>query len=187
MTNLIRSFVAVKVSSPSVLQRVEALQSDLRDAGLSAKFVEKENLHITLRFLGEIPPHTLEEVRNRLAKLSYHRFKIVLKGVGGFPSLDRPRVLWIGVDEGSRELSELAELVRTSLKGVKLPEPDEEFHPHLTIARLKGPLSAGARRIIAGSADTVFGEQEVTSFSLYKSTLTPRGPIYDEIARYDLP
>jgi 2'-5' RNA ligase len=186
MTELIRSFIAVKIEAPETVARISILQQDLQKSGLHAKFVETENFHLTLRFLGEVPLTTLETVKNRLSEVKFHPFRISLKGVGAFPAMSRPRVLWIGVEEGAEDLVSLANQVRGKLASIKLPEPDEDFHPHLTIARLKGPLNAEARKIIESSKDLLFGAQEIKYFALYQSILTPRGPIYKELMRYEL-
>lgn len=179
--------MAVKIDNPSIVSRVSQLQQDLERAGLRAKFVEPENLHITLRFIGEVPRATVDLLRRRLAEVKYEPFKMLIKGVGGFPNLSSPRVLWLGVEDGAAKLGELARAVNQLVDSVRIGRHDhEEFTPHLTIARLKGPLTQEARRIIQGLSDAVFGEQEVQRFYLFKSTLTPKGPIYSVIEAYAL-
>uniref|UniRef100_A0A7C4B908 RNA 2',3'-cyclic phosphodiesterase n=1 Tax=Thermofilum pendens TaxID=2269 RepID=A0A7C4B908_THEPE len=187
---LLRVFIAVKVDEASLVARVKQLQEDLERAGLKAKFVEPENLHITLRFVGEIPAEKVEVLRQKLRETHYKRFSMLIKGVGAFPSISRPRVLWLGVEEGSAELSQLASLVSRTVDSLKLgiPQGSEEgsFTPHLTIARLKAPPPPEARRIMESLAEAVFGRQNVDTFYLFKSDLTPRGPLYTVIERYVL-
>lgn len=185
---LLRVFVAVKVDNPLVLSRVSQLQQDLEKAGIRAKFVEPENLHITLRFVGEIPQAGVELLRRRLFEVRYEPFTMVVKGVGGFPTISSPRVLWLGVEEGAPRLEELARMVNGVVNSLKLgkEESEERFAPHLTIARLKGPLTPTARKILGGLSDAVLGEQHVDCFYLFKSTLTPRGPVYSVIEKYAL-
>ncbi|MCC6003162.1 MAG: RNA 2',3'-cyclic phosphodiesterase [Thermofilum sp.] len=187
MSELIRSFVAVKIEAPDVLAQITRLQTDLQKTGLSAKFVESENLHLTLKFLGEVPAPKLEIAKIKLSEVKSTSFKITLRGVGAFPNISRPRVLWIGVSNGAEALISLANQVREKLSSLKFPGTGEEFQPHLTIARLKGPLNKESRNIIDACRDTVFGDQEIRYFSLYRSILTPKGPIYKELMRYELP
>lgn len=184
----LRVFIAVKVNNPTICAKISQLQQDLARAGLRAKFVEPENFHITLRFIGEIPGTSVDVLRKRLFDVKYGSFKMLLKGVGGFPTITSPRVLWVGVEEGASQLEELALSVNKVVNSLKLggEEPEEGFTPHLTIARLKGPLTPEARKIIEGLTEAVFGEQPVNAFYLMKSTLTPKGPIYSVIERYGL-
>jgi 2'-5' RNA ligase len=186
---LLRVFIAVKVDEASLVARVKQLQEDLERAGLKAKFVEPENLHITLRFVGEIPAEKVEALRQKLREVRYKRFSMLVRGVGAFPSISHPRVIWLGVDEGSAELSQLASLVSHVVDSLKLGSQqgsEESFTPHLTIARLKAPPPPEARRIMENLAEAVFGRQDVDAFYLFKSDLTPRGPIYTVIERYVL-
>jgi len=178
----------VKVDNPLVVGRVSQIQQDLGRAGLRAKFVEPENLHITLRFIGEVPQAGVELLRQKLAGIRYKPFTMLLKGVGGFPTMSSPRVLWLGVEKGALQLEELARAVNRVVNSLKLgkEEPEERFTPHLTIARLKGPLTPEARKILAGLSEAVLGEQPVDCFYLLRSTLTPSGPIYTTIEKYAL-
>uniref|UniRef100_A0A7C1T158 RNA 2',3'-cyclic phosphodiesterase n=1 Tax=Thermofilum pendens TaxID=2269 RepID=A0A7C1T158_THEPE len=187
---LLRVFIAVKVDEPSLVARVKQLQEDLERAGLRAKYVEPENLHITLRFVGEIPAEKVGLLRQKLREVCYRKFSMLIKGAGAFPNLSRPRVLWLGVDEGAAELSQLAGFISRIVDSLRLGSPsgssEETFTPHLTIARLKAPPPPEARRIVESLAEAVFGQQYVDSFYLFKSDLTPRGPIYTVIERYAL-
>lgn len=185
---LLRVFVAVKVDNPLIVGRVTQIQQDLGRAGLKAKFVEPENLHITLRFIGEIPQASVELLRQRLFEVKYKPFTMLLKGVGGFPSISSPRVLWLGVEKGALQLEDLARAVNGVVNSLKIckEEPEERFTPHLTIARLKGPLTPEARKILGGLSELVLGEQHVDCFYLLRSTLTPSGPIYTTIEKYAL-
>uniref|UniRef100_A0A7J3X9G8 RNA 2',3'-cyclic phosphodiesterase n=3 Tax=Thermofilum pendens TaxID=2269 RepID=A0A7J3X9G8_THEPE len=187
---LLRVFIAVKVDEPSLVARVRQLQEDLTRVGLKAKLVEPENLHITLRFVGEIPAEKVEALRQKLREVRHRKFSMLIKGVGAFPSISRPRVLWLGVDEGSAELSQLANMVSRAVDSLRLGlskgSEEESFTPHLTIARLKAPLSPEARRIVENLAEAVFGQQHVDFFYLFKSDLSPKGPVYTVIERYAL-
>lgn len=179
---LVRSFVAIDIDDAQILKRIEELQREFMRLGLDAKLVEKENLHITLRFLGEIPAARVEEVARSLSTLKFAKFQIWLSGVGVFPDLNRPRVVWIGVTKGSEELVRLAELVRSLVDRYAAHVEDREFTPHLTIARVKsGRGVEKLREFVKQKASADFGSFVVDKVKLKKSVLTPRGPIYSDI------
>ncbi|RLE59825.1 MAG: RNA 2',3'-cyclic phosphodiesterase [Thermoprotei archaeon] len=185
-SSVIRTFIAIKVEKPEIVEKVRRLQEDLARYGLKAKFVEPENLHITLKFIGEIPPVKVEALKRKLQQVEYPRFSIEFQGVGGFPSLSRARVLWIGVSKGSEKLIEISEIVEKSLLKAGIPKSSKSFHPHLTIARVKAPLNQRLKKMLEEYRDVVFGHMNVEKFFLMRSVLTSRGPIYSELAGYEL-
>lgn len=182
----LRVFVAVKVCSPDILERIRRLQDELQNAGLKAKMVEEENMHLTLQFIGEIPYEKVSLIQNNLHEVKSSPFSISFEGVGAFPNVRNPRVIWIGVKTGSDELTSLARMVMQAVMKSRVRVESEEFTPHLTIARVKAPINSEVRKILENNGTTYFGEQEVTKFYLIKSTLTPKGPIYTVIEEYPL-
>jgi len=176
----IRCFVAVDIDAPDVVSRIRALQEDLLRTEARVKLVEPQNLHITLAFIGEVPPVLVERAKDALSRIHYKSFTIKLEGMGAFPSLMRPRVIWIGVHEGAALLTDLASLVRRELKRAGVPFDPKDFVPHLTLARVKGSnptLTAWLRRLEAVEA----GEITVDKVKLKKSRLTHHGPIYETL------
>lgn len=180
MSERIRSFIAVDVADKEIVQRIVALQRELLRTGADLKPVEPENLHYTLLFLGEQPKRSLDELAKRLESISAPCFQLELRGVGAFPREDSPRVVWIGAGKGREELAALAYKVRELAKDIA--QADEEFAPHLTIARVKGPRNKDrVAEFIAGHKNDVFGVVQVCEVKLKKSVLTPRGPIYSDL------
>jgi len=180
MSERIRSFIAVDVAAKAVVDAVLSLQRGLVGTGADLKPVEPHNLHLTLIFLGEQPKRNLDEIARRLEGLPHRRFVVEFKGVGAFPSPSSPRVVWIDVARGRDELIRLAQDVRTLAR--EFAQEDEEFVPHLTVARVKSPRNRDrlAAFIEAHRSDH-FGEVEVAEVKLKRSTLTPRGPIYSDL------
>lgn len=178
--SLVRCFVAVDVEDPAIVSKVAAVQQQLEAAGAKLKLVELENLHLTLRFIGEIPRELVERVMEALRGVEFAPFTVRFVGLGAFPNPRRPRVIWVGVEEGARELSELSEKVNSALAKLKLPKPDEEFTPHLTVARVKSGVGS-LPRIIEEGGSLEFGSMLVDRIRLKKSTLTSRGPIYETL------
>lgn len=177
-----RAFVAIHVDPTPAIRRLLSDLESLRGRGVRP--VAPENLHMTLRFLGEIDEGRVPEITMaiRSAVMGHTTFGIGLRGLGTFPGRGRPRVLWIGVDQPEGALTALAEDIIAGLATVGFDA--EDFTPHLTVARLKGGRAAGRIRwMIDGYGDTVFGVQQVSEVRLMRSILTPQGAIYDIVGR----
>ncbi len=179
-SELYRVFIAVDLTE-QLKDPIIKMQRDFMGAGVDMKPVEPENLHITLRFIGEITKDLVEEVKKRLSNVRYSQFTIRIRGVGAFPSIDRPRVIWVGIEEGARDLMNLHELIM-KLTG-DIGERDERgFVPHLTIARVKYVRNRERyMEVVKRYEGMDFGTQVVDSIKLKRSVLTPRGPIYSDL------
>ncbi len=184
--NLLRVFIAVDIVDERIKKTIENIQKELLKGGVDIKPVELENLHITLRFIGEVSQAAVSEIMSRLRSITYGKFRIKVKGLGAFPSTSNPRVIWAGIAEGSKELAELHEIVE-KLVGKYGVRDDREFTPHLTIARVRSQRNKQyIVSLIEKYRDLDFGEQEVDCIKLKKSTLTPRGPIYNDLLEVKL-
>lgn len=180
---MVRVFIAIDIEDPLILSRIERIKESLISIGTPMKPVESHNLHVTLRFIGEVPPSTVEEIkRSILGRLEFRSFSIRLQGLGAFPSPTSPRVVWVGVEGGLEELSEIRRFIDSGLRSLGIPPDRQEFKPHVTLARVKGRrrIEALSKAIIEYS-DYEFGEMVVSSVRLKKSTLTREGPIYETL------
>jgi 2'-5' RNA ligase len=178
----IRAFVAVDISDPGVVEKIAGVQAEILRLGLDVKLVERESLHITLRFLGEIPQSRINDIVRALSSVKFGRFRITLAGIGAFPDASRPRVVWVGVSQGAGELIRLAGVVREAVDKYAEHQEGREFVPHATIGRLKSGRNADRlREVIARYRDAEFGTVLVDSIKLKRSVLTPRGPVYSDI------
>ena len=180
-----RLFIAVDVSD-DVREEIYRMEGILkRYRGL--KPVEKHNIHFTLMFLGEVPDSRLDLIEDRLSRVKMQPFRMHLKGIGFFPNANRIRVIWVGVEEGKEEISKLAKLVRQEMKRLGFKE-DNEFVAHATVARVKRMTPEERRGLLKEiqSIDDDFGWMEVRDFRLKRSILTPKGPIYEDLAVYPL-
>ncbi len=183
---LYRVFVAVDITDSNIKNVILNIQQELSKLGIDAKPVEPENLHITLRFIGEVHETIVNEIINRLKTVKYGKFKMRLKGLGAFPSIGNPRVVWIGVEEGSKELKELHEIVE-KLVGKFGIKDEKEFTPHLTFARIKSNRNINLlKKYLTEHQDLDLGYQEVDSIKLKRSILTPKGPIYSDLLEVKL-
>jgi len=179
---VMRVFIAVDIESKEALAKLTALQGYFVESGADVKLVEPQNLHFTVKFLGEVDAETVSKVKDILSQIEYAPIKIVYQGVGAFPSLSHPNVLWVGSDkEGGVRLTELASRVESKLAHLRIGDR-KPFVPHLTIARVRSGRNKEALiKIINSNLNTVFGEDTLTKVKLKKSDLTPKGPIYTDL------
>lgn len=182
MSVRIRSFIAVDLDDEGVRRRLVAAQGLLSRTRADLKPVEEENLHLTLRFLGEVAQGLLDRIVEELSEVKFKPFRAEIKGVGVFPRLSRPRVIWAGFTKGERELEELFKEIEPRLRGVGLRPERNPFHPHITLARVRSGRNRDLLiRQITELSEEPFGEIVVNSFKLKRSTLAPRGPVYSTI------
>ena len=172
-----RVFVAVEVSEKQVIDSITEFQSKI---SIKAKSVEPHNLHFTLQFLGEISEETVEKIKVVLKTIEFSIFKVKFKGIGVFPKIKFPRVIWIGTDEmGGNILVDLAKKVQNVLEPLGFTS-DKPFKSHITIFRIKNKIGDISKELERFSSYE-FGSQEVSSIKLKQSTLTPQGPIYSDL------
>ncbi len=181
---MVRLFVAVEIENQAVLNRIIKAKNELLacSKGRGIKPVEDENIHLTIRFIGEVPESLLPNIYACVKEASKVKsFEMTVKGMGAFPSPARPRVVWVGVEKGAHELRRIRDLMEPCLRRHSKPDRNK-FVPHITIARIKGGYDpACLRSIIEGYAEELFGESRVTAVKLKKSTLRPEGPIYTDL------
>jgi len=177
----VRCFIAIDIENSSVVEKIVRIQEELSSCGVRLKLVEPENLHITLRFIGEIPKLIVESIKESISNLKFEEFHVTFSGIGAFPQPERPRVIWAGVVEGGDKLFVLSKKVNDLLSKLKLPKEDKEFTPHLTIARVKSFPSSRLSQTIKRLSGVHIGAITVNEVRLKKSTLTPKGPKYSTL------
>ncbi len=171
-----RLFVAVDL--PEELKKdIYGFARQLEQDGI--KLVEEKNLHITIRFIGEVPDETVPEIVSRLEKIKFQEFECKIKGVGVFPNPSYIRVVWVGLESG--QLAQLANSVLAALKGIG-KEEERGFSAHLTIARVK--KKADLQKFLEKNREREFGKFKVGSFVLFESRLTPNGPAYAKLRTF---
>ena len=175
----IRSFISVDLDEPGIRERIASTQRSLLETGAQLKLVNTEIMHLTLRFLGEIPQPTVEEVKKAIDAVRFSAFEIELSGLGAFPNLRRLNVVWVGIKRGHEQLAEIFQQLEPKLRTIGLPADNKGFSPHLTIARVRtGANMEALANYVSTMGEQEFGKMLVQSVRLKRSTLTPRGPIY---------
>lgn len=182
MSERIRSFVAFDINNDSVLRRFSDAQKELTDTGADLKLVEPKNIHITLRFLGDISAGMVESIHERMEKVAFKAFECEIHGIGAFPDLRYPRVVWAGIRKGADELRNVFEQLEPNLLQLGFRVDSKGFSPHLTLARVRtGRNKAELTRRIQDLVDYEFGVVKAACLRLKQSVLTPKGPIYSTL------
>ena len=177
-----RAFIAVEV--PAFTGIADCI-GELKGLDARIKTVEAGNLHLTLKFLGEISEERAERLAAALESIDVPQFSFELESAGAFPNLKNPKVIWAGVnDDGS--LSSLQKQVEDICASLGFEREKREFSPHLTVGRVKDRNTRGIRPVVERYSGAHFGTVEVREIKLKRSVLTPQGPIYSDIASVPL-
>ena len=180
---MVRCFVAIECDNPDVMKGIKQVQTALESTGANLKKVETENIHLTLKFLGEITQPKVDEVTQVVQGISFTPFSFKVEEVGVFPNMRRPATIWAGITEGVSEIVLVFEELDGKLSKLGFERERRKFHPHLTIGRVRtGKNREQLVEELLRSNDQVFGEIHVDRIVLKKSVLTPRGPIYTTLA-----
>ena len=149
------------------------------------RWLPPDQLHLTLRFIGETEDAAIATIRSGLAAITSPAFPLSLREMGCFPSPRRPRVLWVGLSGGA-PLMQLQHDVETALVAAGLPPEERPFSPHITLARLRDHREGDVAPFLARNAFFASGPFTVDAFHLYSSALTAKGAIHRREASYPL-
>jgi 2'-5' RNA ligase len=185
-----RCFVAVDVS-PAVRERLAAVQATLRKDAAEAdvRWADPGRIHLTLKFLGEVPDAQVPAVRAAVEAAAGGSGPIRLdaRGVGAFPNARRPRVVWAGVTGDVDGLVRLAAAVEATVARLGYPAEARPFRAHLTLGRVRSPrVPASLVTAMAEAASVELGSWSVPDVVLYRSHLRPTGAVYEPLARVEL-
>jgi 2'-5' RNA ligase len=183
-----RCFVGVAIP-PSVRTLLLQVQEALRRADADLKWVEPENLHLSLKFLGEVSDEAISRLKGILSveALRWPAMSLTYAGVGAFPDHGAPKVVWAGCGGDLERLAGLAAAVERSAEQVGVPREHRPFVAHLTIGRVRsGRNLKRLQSAIENQRDVPLGKDDVNEFVLYQSTLTDKGPIYAPLASFPL-
>jgi 2'-5' RNA ligase len=182
LTDQVRSFVSIDVEDEQILSKVESILSSLSALGGDLKPVERQNIHLTLKFLVNVSPSKVEEVKSALAQVTFPPFSLEIKGAGAFPNLKRMNVIWVGVGEGWSQVELIFEQTETLLHRLGFSRETRPFSPHITVARVKSGRKRDEIAAFLGHlADESFGAFSVESVRLKQSVLSPSGPKYSTL------
>ncbi len=181
----IRTFICLEIPD-SVRSRIGALQQQLKGLGGDVAWVKPGNIHLTLKFLGELPASKHVPVRHICSRVAHNLRPVPFEvsGVGCFPSRKNPRVLWVGLDKVPELLRQLHAELEQNLQQLGFPGEEKPFSPHLTIGRLRTPHHG--ERLANSLAESGFAPEKVEAkeIVLMKSELHPGGSIYTPLQRF---
>ncbi len=184
MAETIRTFIAFCL--PVDIQNyLGSLISEFKKTAADVKWVRPENIHLTLKFLGEQDNKRIKAIKQIIDEtaVNYMAFSLELAGVGGFPTLEAPRVIWMGIAMGDKETRAIAEELDEKISRLGIPKESRPFSSHITIGRVRSPLNR--QTLVSAIKNCAIEEKKlkfaVERITLYKSTLTSQGPIYEVI------
>lgn len=190
MNGGLRCFVALEL--PESLRDAVAAFFAREGRGVhGVRWVPAAHLHLTLKFLGDVAADLLPGVQDAVvsALVGHAPFAMELRGSGAFPSVQRPRVVWVGLGAGAAEATRLAASLERSLVPLGFAPEPRSFAPHLTVGRVRtpGPDRAALPRLITAARDRAWGEAVIREVHLVRSELFPAGPIYSILQTTPLP
>lgn len=181
-----RLFIALKLSKETLIKFEKEIFLLRRNVRESIKWVKTNNLHITLKFLGELPENKVTDIKKAMDNINerWQPFKVVFQGVAAFPHNNAPGVLFFNIAEGSEVIKEIHQKLEIELGKYGFGKEKLTFTPHLTFARSRRETDL---RKLSKELSTVISDNDfrisenINKISLIKSTLTTDGPIYEEI------
>jgi RNA 2',3'-cyclic 3'-phosphodiesterase len=188
MTTL-RVFTAVEIT-PEIRGTALRLMERLRVAPVKVTWTKAENLHYTLKFLGDVPAERTAEICRAVQEAAspFSSFEVVAAGAGAFPSTSHPRTLWLGVSDGAEPMELLNQALERLLEPLGFPKEHRRFTAHLTLGRVRGGSPSGFQQLaelLKKHADFDAGAMTVDSVTIFASTLGRDGPTYEILSRAD--
>lgn len=179
-----RLFVAIEIA-PEIREKITGYISRLKPAIANARWAHTEGIHITLKFLGNVPDTKRVAIENTLRGIQSSKFSLSVRGVGVFPNARAPRILWAGIESGP-QLAKLAALTGEALALLGFEREQRTFTPHVTLARFHDRSSKADVSAALSDPTPSFGTMTAAEFHLYESRLSPQGSQYFKLSSFAL-
>ncbi len=189
----VRTFIAIELDEKikaDLTKLEERLKAKVPQG--SVRWVGPEGIHLTLKFLGDVPANRIEQIEQAIAQAcaGFPSFSFSVGGLGCFPDARRPRVVWVGVQEERGILKRLQKAIEDGMEKLGFPPEGREFHAHLTLGRTQQRASSGDTRRLGQLVEEMdigeLGRMEARAVSLIKSDLRPTGAVYTRLAEVKL-
>jgi 2'-5' RNA ligase len=183
MSNTIRTFIAIELPE-KIIYTIGKVQEKLKSHGFKIRWVRTENIHLTLKFLGNIQETETERIARVISESvkGYNPILISVKGIGVFPGIQRPRVIWLGISKQLDQLTELQKTLDEKLQTIGFPKEKRPFKGHLTMGRVKSKIDPKKlhdllKNFTQFESEHFFADRII----LYKSELKPKGAVYTKL------
>ncbi|MBM3244518.1 MAG: RNA 2',3'-cyclic phosphodiesterase [Candidatus Omnitrophica bacterium] len=186
-----RAFIAIPIPEQTK-KHLLLLQEKLKGYGADVKWVQTDNIHLTLKFLGEVDEDNLSKVYRAIenAVKETCAFSADIASLGAFPKIDYPKVIWVGIRQGEKETKEIAGLLEEEIEKTGIPKEKREFESHITIGRVRSLKNLKDLSTRLNEFTDYFEGTDmnfmVSKIVLFKSTLSPKGPTYEAIKEVNL-
>ena len=181
-----RSFIALEISDEARTELVR-VEKELKASNADVKWVAPASMHLTLRFLGNIPEKNIPALSLRLDEIASVNiaFDAALHDLGVFPKWDYPRVVWVGLSEGADRMKVIASMVGDAMAAEGFPEEDRKFSPHITIGRVRTWKNRDRLKKIAADISIIPVRMRISRVVLFRSELTTKGSVYTPLHAAD--
>jgi 2'-5' RNA ligase len=186
-----RVFIAIDLPQ-RVKDTLAQIQKGLKKTGADVKWVQANNIHLTLKFLGDIEESALEKLIQAITLAVDHLtgYMINIDRIGAFPRLEAPRIIWAGIDRGARETNKIVEDLEEGLSAIGIPKEEKPFACHITLGRTRSAQGKTGLAHELKTTNAMIRPEELEfmakQITLFQSTLTPGGPIYKELQAINL-
>ncbi|MBU0759773.1 MAG: RNA 2',3'-cyclic phosphodiesterase [Candidatus Omnitrophica bacterium] len=186
--NEIRAFIAIEID-PACKQQISGLIERLKKSDVDVKWVKETQMHLTLKFLGNVKQDKVPEISAALKDIASKTlsFQIAFSDISTFPGLSRPRVIWLGMDKGAENLKELAGYIADGMEKLGLKKEGRDYKAHLTLGRVRSQKNIRELTKLIGETD--FKPPvgiKINKFILFQSILTSKGPVYTLLQEFPL-
>ncbi len=181
-----RAFIAIDLPQ-EIKDYLAKAQAKLKSSNADVKWVNPQNIHLTLKFLGEIDEKQLNQITQILEDIAGNKtqFYIHLTSFGAFPNIKSARVIWAGIDKGDSEVKQIAEDLEKESEKIGIPKEERPFSSHITIGRTRSSKNRNklsqALENLTSESGGFSAEFTAVKITLFQSTLTPKGPIYETL------
>ena len=184
--NNIRAFIAIEINGQAKEKILEII-TYLNKSSADVKWVTENQIHITLKFLGNIGTDKIQEISNTLSIISenFKPFTITFSKIGAFPSLNHPRAIWLGIDKNVEILCDLNRRIENDLEKIGFTKESQEFKPHIALGRVRSAKNiSGLISLIEKQPLIQFTDIQINSLTLFQSSLTSKGAIYSRLSTH---
>jgi 2'-5' RNA ligase len=183
MSHTIRAFIAIELPE-KIIYTIRKVQEEIKSYGLKIRWVRPENIHLTLKFLGDIQEADTEKVERAVSEsvTGHPPISLAVRGIGVFPGIKRPRVIWLGVSNPLDVLTTFQKTLDEKLEAMGFPKEKKPFRGHLTLGRIKSNIDPKTLNDALKEFTRFESEHFLADrIMLYKSDLKPNGPVYTKL------